>query len=48
MADSMILATAQVRGVTLWSQDSDFEYIAGVKKGVTGSPGQPLPSDKPG
>lgn len=31
MADSMILATAQVHGATLWSQDSDFEHVAGIK-----------------
>lgn len=31
MADSMILATAQAHTATLWSQDSDFEHVAGVK-----------------
>ncbi len=31
MADSIILATAQTHGATLWSQDADFERIAGVK-----------------
>ena len=31
MADSMILATAQAHGATLWSQDSDFEHVAGVE-----------------
>ena len=31
MADSIILATARAFGATLWSQDSDFEHIAGVK-----------------
>ena len=31
MADSMILATAQAHGATLWSQDADFEHVAGVK-----------------
>jgi predicted nucleic acid-binding protein len=31
MADSMILATTQAYGATLWSQDSDFKHIAGVK-----------------
>lgn len=31
MADSILLATAQVYGATLWSQDADFEPIAGVK-----------------
>jgi len=27
----MILATTQAYGATLWSQDSDFKHIAGVK-----------------
>ncbi|MBM4299866.1 MAG: type II toxin-antitoxin system VapC family toxin [Deltaproteobacteria bacterium] len=31
MADSIMLATARAFGATLWSQDSDFENIAGVK-----------------
>ena len=31
MADSIMLATARAYGATLWSQDSDFENIAGVK-----------------
>ncbi len=31
MADSIMLATARAYGATLWSQDSDFEHIAGVK-----------------
>jgi toxin FitB len=31
MADSIILATARAYGATLWSEDSDFENIAGVK-----------------
>jgi len=31
MADSIMLATARAHGATLWSQDSDFENIAGVK-----------------
>lgn len=31
MADSIMLATARVYGATLWSQDSDFENIAGVR-----------------
>ena len=30
MADSIMLATARACGATLWSQDSDFENIAGV------------------
>ena len=31
MADSIMLATARAWGATLWSQDSDFENIAGVR-----------------
>lgn len=31
MADSIMLATAQREKATLWSQDADFEGIAGVK-----------------
>jgi toxin FitB len=31
MADSIMLATARAYGATLWSQDSDFENIPGVR-----------------
>lgn len=31
MADSIILATSRVHGATIWTQDSDFEEIAGVQ-----------------
>jgi predicted nucleic acid-binding protein len=31
MADSIMLATAQEYRATLWSQDSDFENIPGVR-----------------
>ena len=31
MADSVMLATAQAHGATLWTQDADFEQIAGVQ-----------------
>ena len=31
MADSIILATAQAYGATLWTQDVDFEGVAGVR-----------------
>ncbi|RJP96255.1 MAG: type II toxin-antitoxin system VapC family toxin [Desulfobacteraceae bacterium] len=31
MADSMILATAQAYKATIWTQDSDFKNIAGVR-----------------
>ena len=31
MADSIILATTQAYGATLWSQEADFERITGVK-----------------
>ena len=31
MADSIILATAQAHGATLWSQDADFAHVLGVK-----------------
>jgi predicted nucleic acid-binding protein len=30
MADSIILATAQAYSATLWTQDADFEGVAGV------------------
>jgi len=31
MADSVMLATAQLYGATLWTQDADFEDIEGVQ-----------------
>lgn len=31
MADSMILASARAHGATLWTQDSDFDGVPGVK-----------------
>lgn len=31
MADSIILATAQIHAAVLWTQDSDFEGIPGVR-----------------
>jgi predicted nucleic acid-binding protein len=31
MADSIMLATARAYGATLWTQDADFEGMAGVK-----------------
>jgi len=31
MADSMILATAHAYNATLWTQDADFERVAGVQ-----------------
>lgn len=31
MADSLILATAKVHNVTLWTQDADFKEIEGVQ-----------------
>lgn len=31
LADSIILATARAFGAILWTQDSDFENISGVK-----------------
>jgi len=31
MADSIILATAKVHSATLWTQDSDFKDIPGIK-----------------
>ena len=31
MADALILATARSVGATLWTQDGDFEGIAGVR-----------------
>ncbi len=31
MADSVILATARAYGATLWTQDVDFEGMAGVR-----------------
>ncbi len=31
MADSIILATAQAYGCTIWTQDADFQDIDGVK-----------------
>jgi len=31
MADSVMLASARANGATLWSQDEDFEGLAGVE-----------------
>jgi len=31
LADSVILATARLHGATLWTQDADFEGLAGVR-----------------
>ena len=31
MADSVMLASARAHGATLWTQDGDFEGIAGVR-----------------
>ena len=31
MADSLIYATAQIRGATLWTQDAHFKGLSGVK-----------------
>ncbi len=31
MADSMIVATAEEHGATIWSQDEDFEGLPGVR-----------------
>jgi len=31
LADSVILATAKAKGAVIWTQDSDFEGIEGVK-----------------
>jgi predicted nucleic acid-binding protein len=31
MADSIMLATAQLHNATLWTQDTDFEGIGGVR-----------------
>ena len=31
MADSVILATARAYGATVWTQDADFEGMAGVR-----------------
>ena len=31
MADSIILVTAQISNATLWTQDSDFKNIPGIK-----------------
>ena len=31
MADSIVLATAQIHAAVLWTQDNDFEGIPGVK-----------------
>lgn len=30
LADSVILATAQARGATIWTQDADFDGLPGV------------------
>ncbi|MGA2615752.1 MAG: type II toxin-antitoxin system VapC family toxin [Spirochaetia bacterium] len=37
MADSIMLATARLSGATLWTQDSHFEGVRGVKYRKSGS-----------
>jgi len=31
LADSIVLAAARAHGATLWTQDADFEGLAGVR-----------------
>ena len=31
LADSLVLATARAHGATLWTQDADFDGVAGVR-----------------
>jgi len=38
-ADSIMLASAHAYGATLWSQDADFDGIAGVKYVAKQAPG---------
>jgi len=38
MADSIILATSRAHKATLWTQDDDFEGIAGVRYVAKGNP----------
>lgn len=38
MADSIILATAQIHAAVLWTQDNDFEGISGVNYFPKASP----------
>jgi predicted nucleic acid-binding protein len=38
LADSIILATARLHRATLWTQDEDFEHIAGVRFYRKGAP----------
>ena len=38
MADGIILATARSSGATLWTQDADFEGLAGVRYFAKASP----------
>ena len=42
MADSLIYATAQMRGATLWTQDAHFEALPGVKFFAKDAAGKPL------
>jgi len=38
MADSIILATARAYNATLWTQDADFEGVAGAEYIIKGNP----------
>ena len=38
LADSIIYATAQAAGATVWTQDADFEGLAGVRYWPVGTP----------
>jgi toxin FitB len=40
MADSIIFATANIYKCTVWTQDSDFENLPGVKFFPKKAPGQ--------
>ncbi|AUB79787.1 type II toxin-antitoxin system VapC family toxin [Candidatus Thiodictyon syntrophicum] len=40
-ADSIIYATAQSRGATVWTQDDDFEDLPGVRYFAKSPPGRP-------
>jgi hypothetical protein len=39
MADSVVHATGQLEGATIWTQDADFQHLPGVRYREAGTNG---------